>query len=531
MTATQAPTPGPLSGDDDLLPCPFCEGDVIVTDSQECQDAETYYWHRCAGCGVESEGAHGASAARDQWNMRPQPFRLAPTAPVEASGSEEIDLYDDKVQEGISWTMRQWGEALGLTTWTQGDGSESVEGDVGAEIHTILVDAGLRDAETNEMAALRPQPSGETREQCAACSRGEVTHFSTDDGFWVEITTSAGGANEHGLNGWFETLEHYLDGSTKRREYVATDSPALSATPARAEAQDEGAAGEASAYRVRMISNDPAEWVLMHPEKALDFLSRKGWESQPLYAHPSPTPAADADRVLREAGWSVAVHNDYRLNGEAHTFWLWTHPDGRWIKGEGRTDEDALSQCAALIRPAPVASGGQHSSATDFPPEDVLACVPVADAVALSASDRACYEYPGIDQTKERAAFVAGAMASAPAAETAGEAVAWQWRHGDDMEWHTSGVRHAWFDDEALNPRFRLRPLYAAPVPAQDDDRVRIAVEALEKARDRINVTRGPMGSFYRTESSAEALYEAKVAVGIGLSALKSTAAKEGGEG
>lgn len=70
----------------------------------------------------------------------------------------EIDLYDDKVQAGISWTMRQWGEALGLKTWTQGDGSESVEGDVGAEIHTILVDAGLRDPETNEMAALRGQP-------------------------------------------------------------------------------------------------------------------------------------------------------------------------------------------------------------------------------------------------------------------------------------------------------------------------------------------------------------------------------------
>lgn len=73
-------------------------------------------------------------------------------APAEA---EEIDLYDDKVQAGIAWTMRQWGEALGLKTWTQGDGSESVEGDVGAEIHTILVDAGLRDPETNQMAALR----------------------------------------------------------------------------------------------------------------------------------------------------------------------------------------------------------------------------------------------------------------------------------------------------------------------------------------------------------------------------------------
>lgn len=76
-------------------------------------------------------------------------------APAEAG---EIDLYDDKVQVGIAWTMRQWGETLGLKTWDMGDGSESVEGDVGAEIHTILVDAGLRDPETNEMATLRAQP-------------------------------------------------------------------------------------------------------------------------------------------------------------------------------------------------------------------------------------------------------------------------------------------------------------------------------------------------------------------------------------
>ncbi|WP_433942340.1 hypothetical protein [Brevundimonas diminuta] len=83
-------------------------------------------------------------------------------APAEAG---EIDLYDDKVQAGIAWTMRQWGEALGLKTWTQGDGSESVEGDVGAEIHTILVDAGLRDPETNEMAALRAQPQAREEAQ------------------------------------------------------------------------------------------------------------------------------------------------------------------------------------------------------------------------------------------------------------------------------------------------------------------------------------------------------------------------------
>jgi hypothetical protein len=47
----------------------------------------------------------------------------------------------------------------------------------------------------------------------------------------------------------------------------------------------------------------------------------------------------------RAAGWTVAVHNDYALNGHAHTFWLWTHPDGRYVKGEGRTDAEALALC------------------------------------------------------------------------------------------------------------------------------------------------------------------------------------------
>jgi len=47
---------------------------------------------------------------------------------------------------------------------------------------------------------------------------------------------------------------------------------------------------------------------------------------------------------LRRAGWSVAVHNDYRQGGAQMTFWLLTHPSGRWVKGEGLTDEHALEQ-------------------------------------------------------------------------------------------------------------------------------------------------------------------------------------------
>ena len=46
--------------------------------------------------------------------------------------------------------------------------------------------------------------------------------------------------------------------------------------------------------------------------------------------------------ALRARGWVVAVHNDYKLAGKQHTFWLFTKGD-RCAKGEGRTDEEALA--------------------------------------------------------------------------------------------------------------------------------------------------------------------------------------------
>ena len=45
---------------------------------------------------------------------------------------------------------------------------------------------------------------------------------------------------------------------------------------------------------------------------------------------------------LRSAGWTVAVHNDYRIGSRLFTFWLFTHPDGRYFKGEGASDIEAL---------------------------------------------------------------------------------------------------------------------------------------------------------------------------------------------
>lgn len=52
---------------------------------------------------------------------------------------------------------------------------------------------------------------------------------------------------------------------------------------------------------------------------------------------------------VRAGGWAVAVHNDYRLNGESYTFWLFTKGD-RCAKGEGRTDAEAIRQVVAEIR-------------------------------------------------------------------------------------------------------------------------------------------------------------------------------------
>lgn len=72
---------------------------------------------------------------------------------------------------------------------------------------------------------------GKSPIDCTRCSRGEMPNMSFDDGSWVEVGAVAGGANEHGMNGWLELIEHGADGTEKRREYVATDSP-LYTTPA-----------------------------------------------------------------------------------------------------------------------------------------------------------------------------------------------------------------------------------------------------------------------------------------------------------
>ncbi len=51
---------------------------------------------------------------------------------------------------------------------------------------------------------------------------------------------------------------------------------------------------------------------------------------------------------LRNDKWVVAVHNDYRLQGVPHTFYLFTHPAGICVKGEGESDLIALTEARRL---------------------------------------------------------------------------------------------------------------------------------------------------------------------------------------
>ncbi len=48
-------------------------------------------------------------------------------------------------------------------------------------------------------------------------------------------------------------------------------------------------------------------------------------------------------------GWAVACHNDYTMTGVSHTFWLFTK-DGQAVRGEGKTDAEALDQVRVQIR-------------------------------------------------------------------------------------------------------------------------------------------------------------------------------------
>ncbi|WP_295228022.1 hypothetical protein [uncultured Brevundimonas sp.] len=90
-------------------------------------------------------------------------------------------------------------------------------------------------------------------------------------------------------------------------------------TPARAEAQDEGAAGEPVAWAFR-CRDSKSGWMLSQsaPTNPLIVDRPQVWEVTPLYAHPSPTPAADADWVRIAKALRKGI-NRLRGRSDSHT--------------------------------------------------------------------------------------------------------------------------------------------------------------------------------------------------------------------
>lgn len=198
---------------------------------------------------------------------------------------------------------------------------------------------------------LRPQPSGETREAVARLTAGlESAHPNHKTMFvYVDDLRQAlallsarplalggqqgeGGdrVNPSAMEGFayvplkggaypaelIEYLNGYITGGSGRcRESLEGMGVLFGTTPARAEAQDEGAAGELAILEQAVIDASNGRFPPQgqaDDEDALDGLAHLVFKRRNARAHPSPTPAADADRV-REAIADVISHeNDWR---------------------------------------------------------------------------------------------------------------------------------------------------------------------------------------------------------------------------
>ena len=62
--------------------------------------------------------------------------------------------------------------------------------------------------------------------------------------------------------------------------------------------------------------------------------------------HPDNNYADQLD-MLKERGWLIAVHSQHKRDGLPYSSWLFIHPNGRWIKGEGHSDEQAVQNAYA----------------------------------------------------------------------------------------------------------------------------------------------------------------------------------------
>lgn len=85
-----------------------------------------------------------------------------------------------------------------------------------------------------------------------------------------------------------------------------------------------------------------------------DCLAAAGLPDRDVPPAPGADPGSGALARLRDAGWQVGLHNDYRLDGLQRTFWRMVHPpSGTYRDGEGDTDGAALATCLEACLPPP----------------------------------------------------------------------------------------------------------------------------------------------------------------------------------
>lgn len=186
---------------------------------------------------------------------------------------------------------------------------------------------------------------------------------------------------------------------------------------------------------------------------------------------------------------------------------------------EGGAACDVADEIIGLLRPQP---SGETQEAVSALMRKPLAAVTSLDGTV---------KMPMVCLSVEERDAILALIRPAPVAETAGEAVAME-IVSYDIYPGACWISPSRADEYRKEYGCVLRPLYASPVPAQDDDKLRIAVEALEKAEAEFEAIRLVLIN-HLNEPERAAFWKAVYGRGSAqdaLATLKSTAAQEGRE-
>lgn len=372
---TQAPTPGPLSGSVEgrLTAMPWKPGDplpavgsaVLVSGANCDVDSDqhrAFMWRTVVGYGDQDRfvclqtGSCWPTVERLEncWFAEIPTPRIAPTAPVEASGSALhpatsalVDRFAAELKSKLAraeakygyrddWSKPDWKDDLieSLAEHIQKGDPRDVAAYCAFAWHHGW---STSDAAGHSAPALRPQPSGETREvaQDIASLKGQFERIFSRSPEDRPAYKDGGQPFGHG------DLRHFIKVLGKAEALLSARPLALGdqqgvqercqrcggevqgwlcqscpaefrenddghlvfdedTTPARAEAQDEGAAGECGKSLGQVAYEGWAQGLPVCEWAKQTRTQQRAWENAAqavIDAHPYPIPAADADRV------------------------------------------------------------------------------------------------------------------------------------------------------------------------------------------------------------------------------------------